>query len=368
MILLRFCSGKAHHPGMYACILSICLYIGHCILDKAHPLVHYNLMENAVDIFAPRFQSEDAARAHLEGIHWPEGPLCPHCGSDNAKRLPPQKGRKTKAHPEGVIRKGVVQCNDCRQQYTVTVGTVFERSKVPLNKWLLANHLLCASKKGISGHQMARMLGVTYKTAWFMMHRIREAMIDTDDTPLGGESTTIEADETYVGGKTSNRKSKRRAKRVGMPSGLASKQPVVSLVERNGRVRSFHVAKVNGETLRHVLVTNADRKSVLMTDEHQGYKLVGEEFAGHGVVAHSRGEYGRGYFHTNTIEGFFSLLKRGITGVYHHVSEAHLKRYVTEFDFRYNTRKLDDFERADESLKGIAGKRLTYRRTSASAA
>lgn len=323
-------------------------------------------MENAVDIFAPRFQSEDAAREYLESIHWPVGPTCPHCGSDNAKRLPPQKGRKTKAHPEGVIRKGVIQCNDCRQQYTVTVGTVFESSKVPLNKWLLANHLLCASKKGISGHQMARMLGVTYKTAWFMMHRIREAMIETDNEPMGGHGKTVEADETYIGGKEAN---KHASKRFAGRQGGKGKQPVVSLVERGGKIRSFHVANVNAETLRHVLVTNADRGSWLMTDEHSGYKTVGKEYVGHGVVKHSLGEYVRAtYFHSNTVENFFSILKRGIVGVYHHVSEQHLRRYVTEFDFRYNTRKLTDFERADESLKGIAGKRLTYRRTSAVAA
>lgn len=326
-------------------------------------------MENAIDIFAPRFQSEDAAREHLEALHWPEGPTCPHCGSDNAKRLPPQKGRKTKAHPEGVIRRGVVQCNDCRQQYTVTVGTVFESSKVALNKWLLANHMLCASKKGISGHQMARMLGVTYKTAWFMMHRIREAMKDTGGEPMGGLGVTVEADETYVGGKVKNRKAKQQPKRVGRPSPFAGKQPVVSLVERGGKVRSFHVANVNGETLRAVLLTNVNRESWLMTDELPAYKGVGKEYTGHGVVVHSKGEYVRsGVFHTNTIEGFFSLFKRGITGVYHHVSERHLHRYTAEFDFRYNTRKLNDFERADESLLGAVGKRLTYRRTNALAA
>lgn len=316
-----------------------------------------------MNIFEPRFQNEDAAREHLEALHWPEGPFCPHCGSTDAKRLPPQRGRKTKAHPEGAIRKGVVQCNDCRQQYTVTVGTVFESSKVPLNKWLLVNHLLCSSKKGMSAHQIARMIGVSYKTAWFMMHRIREAMKDTDTTPMGGYGKTVEADETYVGGKTKNRNAKQQRRFEKRVSHVEGKQPVMALVERGGKVRSFHVAKVTGETLRSVLVTNADRGSWLMTDDHNGYKAVGKEYVGHGVVKHSLGEYGRlGVFHTNTIEGFFSLLKRGIVGVYHHVSEAHLHRYTAEFDFRYNTRKLDDFERADENLLGSVGKRLTYRR------
>lgn len=303
-----------------------------------------------MDITSPRFTDENAARQYLEGIHWPDGPVCPHCGSVKATRL---EGKKHRA--------GLVQCNDCREQFTVTVGTVFERSKVPLNKWLLANHLLCASKKGISGHQMARMLGVTYKTAWFMMHRIREAMKDTDNEPMGGYGVTVEADETYVGGKVTNRHaSERNGKRL---SPFHGKQPVVSLVERDGKVRSFHLANVNANTLRHALVTNVDRGSWLMTDDHSGYKTVGKEYVGHGVVAHSRGEYGRAtYFHTNTVENFFSILKRGIVGVYHHVSEAHLKRYVTEFDFRYNTRKLNDYERAEIALKGASGKRLTYRR------
>ncbi len=322
-----------------------------------------------MNIFEPRFQNEDAAREHLEALHWPEGPTCPHCGSLAATRLPPQKGRKTKAHPEGAIRKGVVQCNDCREQYTVTIGTVFESSKVGLHKWLYVNHVLCSSKKGTSAHQIARNIGVSYKTAWFMMHRIREAMKDVDSGPLGGFGSTIEADETYVGGKAKNRKAKFARNKVGRASNFADKQPVVSLVERGGKVRSFHVAKVTGETLRSILVTNADRASWLMTDDHSGYKTVGEEFTGHGVVKHSLGEYVRkGVFHTNTIEGFFSLLKRGIIGTYHHVSEQHLHRYTTEFDFRYNTRSLNDFERADENLLGAIGKRLTYRRTGLSAA
>jgi hypothetical protein len=268
-----------------------------------------------------------------------------------------------------VLRKGIVQCNDCRKQYTVTVGTVFERSKVPLNKWLLATHLLCASKKGISGHQMARMLGVTYKTAWFMMHRIREAMVDVDPDPIGGFGKFVEADETYIGGKNKNRNAKQRGRFEKKAGPFANKQPVVSLVERGGNVRSFHVANVTGETLRHALVTNVDRYSYLMTDEHAGYTKVGKEFGKHSIVKHSLGEYKRGnHAHTNTVEGFFSILKRGIIGVYHHVSETHLHRYTSEFDFRYNTRTLNDFERSNEALKGISGKRLTYRRTSAIAA
>jgi len=323
-----------------------------------------------MDITAPRFADENAAREYLEALHWPNGPFCPHCGSFAAKRLPPQARKVTAAHPGGSVRHGVIQCNDCGDQYTVTVGTVFERSKVPLNKWLLANHLLCASKKGISGHQMARMLGVTYKTAWFMMHRIREAMKDSHPGPMGGLGETIEADETYVGGKVGNRKNERRRYGIAQAdrSPFRGKEAVVALVERGGRVRSFHVANVNGNTLRHVLVTNADRGSWLMTDEHKGYQNVGQEYVGHGVVTHSRGEYVRaGVFHTNTIEGYFSLLKRGIIGVYHHVSKVHLHRYCSEFDFRYNTRKLNDFERSETALLGAVGKRLTYRRTALAA-
>ena len=297
-----------------------------------------------MDITAPRFTCETAAREHLESLNWPDGPFCPHCGSLNATRL-----------QGGHHRAGLIQCNDCRQQYTVTVGTVFERSKVPLNKWLLANHLLCASKKGISGHQVARMLGVTYKTAWFMMHRIREAMKPSNPEPLGtGPDAVVEADETYVGGKAKN-----RAYRQPAP-----KKAVVALVERDGAVRSFHVANVNAKTLRPLLYTNVSRGAHLMTDESPVYTGLGREYNGHSVVNHSAKQFvTAGVFkHSNTAENFFSIFKRGVIGTYHHLSEAHLGRYTAEFDFRYNTRKLNDTERADIALKGITGKRLTYRR------
>ena len=296
-----------------------------------------------MDITAPRYTNETTAREHLESLMWPEGPFCPHCGSLNATRL-------AGTHH----RAGLVQCNDCRQQFTVTVGTVFERSKVPLNKWLLVNHLLVSSKKGMSAHQIARMIGVTYKTAWFMCHRIREAMKPINPAPLGGPDSVVEADETYVGGKQRN-----RATRTVKP-----KKAVVALVERDGRARSFHVANVNAATLRPLIVTNVDRASTLMTDESPVYLRTGREFSYHGAVNHSAGEYVRGVFHhSNTVENFFSIFKRGVIGTYHHLSEAHLGRYTAEFDFRYNTRTLNDHERADVCLQGIAGKRLTYRRT-----
>jgi transposase-like protein len=294
-------------------------------------------------ITAPHFTNEDKAREYLEALRWPQGPFCPHCGSFDAKRL---EGSKHRA--------GLVQCNDCRQQFTVTVGTLFERSKVPLNKWLLCNHLLCASKKGMSAKQIERMLGVTYKTAWFMCHRIREAM-KSDGGPLGGPNTVVEADETYVGGKAKN-----RATRAPAP-----KKAVVALVEREGHVRSFHVANVNAKDVRGLIVTNVHRASHLMTDESMVYTTVGREFAGHSTVNHSAKEYVTtgGFKHSNTAENFFSIFKRGVIGTYHHMSEAHLGRYCAEFDFRYNTRLDSDAERAAEALKGIYGKRLTYRRT-----
>jgi hypothetical protein len=256
-------------------------------------------------------------------------------------------------------RPGVVMCNSCRKPFTVTVGTIFERSKIGLNKWLLGFRLMAGSKKGISAHQLHRSLGITYKTAWFMAHRIREAMNMPVEGPLGGPDGVVEADETYIGGKAKNRATRKSA----------PKKAVVALVERDGRARSFHVANVNAKDVRALVVTHVDRASTLMTDESPVYTRMGKEFAYHGKVNHSAGEYVRGVFHhSNTAENFFSIFKRGVIGIYHHMSEAHLGRYCAEFDFRYNTRGLTDAERTDEALNGARGKRLTYRQPSSLAA
>lgn len=300
------------------------------------------------DLTNPIFQDTEKARRYLERSRWPDGPVCPHCGTIG-ERITKVEGTKQSHRP------GLYHCNECGKQFTVTVGTVYEASHIPLHKWLLATHLMTASKKGISAHQLHRMLGITYKSAWFMAHRIREAMRDFNPGPLGGPNKVVEADETYVGGKARNRKGR-----------VPRKEAVFSLVERDGRVISQHVAEVSAKTLRKALVTQIDRKSYLMTDEAMVYIGVGREFSGHGSVNHSIEEYVRGgFWHTNTIENYFSIMKRGITGVYHHVSQKHLKRYLAEFDFRYNERSglgVSDAERADKALKGIEGKRLTYRR------
>lgn len=311
----------------------------------------------------PRFTNDDAARKFLESVRWPKGPVCPHCGGTE---------RNSRLNGES-HRPGLIFCGDCRTQFTVTVGTVFERSKVPLHKWLLANHLLCSSKKGISSNQLHRLLGVTLKTAWFMSHRIREAW--TTPTagagPLGGGGKIVEVDETYYGQKDGVPKRRREGKYIhgvtkrSYGPGLDQKRPIIALVERDGETRAYHVPNVTHTTLRTVL-NQVSREAHLLTDEASRYWNIGKEFAKHTSVNHSKGEYSKGNgITTNTVEGFFGILKRGLNGTYHHVSEAHLQRYVQEFSFRYNNRQargVSDEDRAANTLKQIAGKRLTYRR------
>jgi transposase-like protein len=293
-----------------------------------------------------QYHNEAAAYAFVEAHIWPNGRVCPHCGvMDNSGAL---RGKST--------RIGVYKCYACRKPFTVKVGTIFEASHVKLHIWLQAMFLLCSSKKGMSSNQLHRTLGVTLKTAWFMSHRIREAMREGKLGQLGGEGKFVEADETFTGGKAKN-----RAYKAPPP-----KEPVFALVERGGRVRSFHVPEVTAATLKPIIVDAIAKDSHFRTDESGVYWKVGEEFASHKTVTHSINEYVRGDAHTNTIEGYFSIFKRGIYGVYHHVSEEHLKRYLAEFDFRYNERialGIDDVERTSRALRGIVGKRLTYRTT-----
>jgi len=291
---------------------------------------------------APHFHSETAAYARLEEIVWPNGPVCSHCGG--VDRITPVKARI-----------GLRRCGDCKKQFRVTVGTVFEDSKVPLHKWFQAAHLLASSKKGISSHQLHRTLNVTYKTAWFMSHRLREAMMGGNGGTIGGPGKIVEADETfYVNKKGFSKK-----------SGVGRKMVVVSLVERGGPLRSTIIDSVSRPDVERIVKQNVSRESQLMTDDAAYYKTIGKGFAGHGSVNHSAGEYGRGDVHVNTLESIFSVFKRGVKGVYQHCGEQHLHRYVAEFDFRYNNRTamgVEDSTRTARALAGIVGKRLTYRR------
>jgi transposase-like protein len=293
------------------------------------------------------FHSEAQAFDYLEKTLWPDGPVCPHCGSI---------GKATKLQGKAA-RIGTWQCNEkeCRKQFTVKVRTVFEHGRIPLNKMLQAVYLLCCSKKGCSSHQLHRILGITYKSAWFLSHRIREAMREGSLAPMGGPGSIVEADETYIG----------RQQGLGVDrSGYHNKNMVVTLVERGGSARSFHTEGHSVSSIAPIVWNNIARESRLMTDKAGHYRWIGAEYVDHGTIAHERGEYGRGDIHTNTVEGYYSIFKRGMKGVYQHCSEKHLHRYLAEFDFRYShrvARGVNDEARANRAMKGIVGKRLTYR-------
>lgn len=309
-----------------------------------------------LDMTNPIYSNETAAREHLEGIRWADGVYCPHCGGfDGIKKL----GGKA-------ADNGLWHCTPCRKKFTVTVGTVFERSHIGLTKWLAAFHLMCASKKGVSAHQGHRMLGVTYKTAWFMWHRIREAMKAgglSNVPPMGGKGKVVEADETYFGDLPEHKAPIRESRTGRRAQGPSFKRGILSLVERGGPVRSFYVGGTKAEDVTRIVRANIAKESRLHTDEHRMYLGVGKEFAAHEAVNHSKKEYARGDVTTNTVEGYFSVFKRGMRGTYQHCEERHLHRYLAEFDFRYNNRSslgVSDKDRATKALQGVTGKRLTY--------
>lgn len=293
----------------------------------------------------PYFHDEEAAIAKLESLLWSDGPVCPHCG--NAGRIYELKGKST--------RPGLRKCGECRKQFTVKVGTVFESSHIPLFKWFQAAYLMTSSKKGISAHQLHRTLEVTYKTAWFMAHRLREAMRVGELEPMGGMGRFVEVDETFIG-RDKTKKKKR---------GHAHKFKVLSLVDRKtGQARSMVIKDTTMATILPILKANIDKETSIMTDEAAQYKRLRRHFIDHDYVTHGAGEYVRGEIHTNTIEGYFSIFKRGMKGVYQHCGERHLHRYLAEYDFRYSNRErlgVNDSERFDGALRGAVGKRLTYR-------
>ena len=298
---------------------------------------------------APHFHNEEAAFAYVEAHLWPEGPVCPHCGNCDDKQIGRLTGKSS--------RPGLRKCYACRKTFTVRIGSIFEDSHFPLHLWLQAIQLITASKKGISTRQIQRAFNCSMKTAWFLMHRIREIMKPASAIPpMGGEGKTLEADITFVGRKPGTK----------VRRGASHMNPVFSLVERDGTARSFHMPNVRGDNLHAVLDQHASLKSDLMTDEEKSLVAIGWNFASHGTVNHTKDEYVRGNIHTNTVEGFFSILKRGVYGVYQHVSEAHLHRYLSEFDFRYSNREklgVNDVARASRVLAGAKGRRLTYETT-----
>ena len=315
----------------------------------------------------PHFHDEAAAIAKLESIVWPDGPVCPHCGHHgDAYEVKNVRSKPSKKHPHGVVRHGLRTCKECRKQFTVKIGTLFESSHIPVHKWWQAVHLLCSSKKGISSHQLHRTLQVTYKSAWFMSHRIREAMRTGSLAPMGSAGGAVEIDETYIG-----TKSAAEARR----GGYGHKMAVLTLVNRHGEARSFHVDRANTANVLPIVKENLSNEAVAITDESRIYDQVGGHAAHHVTVNHARGEYVsqardawiQGDIHTNTVEGYFALFKRGMRGVYQHCSEKHLHRYLAEFDFRYSNRSAlgcEDEQRATRALSGIVGRRLTYRDSS----
>lgn len=305
-----------------------------------------------MDLSDPIYNDEDAARDHLESLRWADGRFCPHCGATEGTVK--VEGKKRSHRP------GLYYCNACKGQFTVRVGTIFERSKVPLHKWVLAYHLMCASKKGVSAHQLHRMLGVHYRTAWFMAHRIRETMREDGTEPMGGPGSPVEADETYYGKLAEPPTETTKGRPFVHDGARANRRAIVCLVS-GGKSRTFHVKRADAATVREILVTNALRSSELHTDESNLYTQVGNEFRRHLTVRHSAEEYfGKHGQTTNRVENFFSVFKRGMRGVYQHCAEKHLQRYCDEFDFRYSNRDLDDFERAAKAIRQAEGRRLTY--------
>jgi transposase-like protein len=309
---------------------------------------------------APHFQDHEKARQYLESLRWPDGPVCAHCG--------------TIGSAYATAKPGVYRCSEaqCRKDFSVTTKTVMESSHIPLHKWMQAFYLMSSSKKGVSAHQLHRTLGITYKSAWFMAHRIRESMRNgglTSAPPMGGEGQIVEADETYFG-KVEKPRPRSRGRipkpTKGGKSGPADKRAIVALIERGGSVRTFHVAHADKATVGGIVATNVARESRLHTDESRLYTAVGTLFGAHETVKHSAGEYARGDVHTNSAENYFSIFKRGMRGIYQHCREKHLHRYLAEYDFRFNHRTAlgyTDGERAALAIKGAEGKRLTYRQS-----
>jgi transposase-like protein len=306
----------------------------------------------AINLSAPVFTDEEKARAYFEAIRWPDGPTCPHCGNVDASRI-----YEIAANPQHKVRAGLRECQDCHGQFTVRTGSVMESSHLPLTKWALAYRLMASAKKGISAHQMHRTLGITYKTAWFLCHRIREAMRDTSGDKLGGSGVIVEADETYVGGKPrkGTKAKETRADR---------KTPVAILVERGGRARAMVVSHPLSGILKRNIVASVEPGTEIHTDEHKGYRNVDKLTGGfHFSVNHWTGEFAKEDIHVNTAESWNALLKRSIIGSFHHVSREHLSRYCDEVSFRWDRRSIDDTERTAAAVKNGEGKRLTYRRS-----